>query len=163
MGTFGSVRYQTMCAHVSSLCEYNTKQQRPASHCNKTFMDSISDLFNVLLISLPQVWERPGGRRPHQHSGSQDPQGNFTSNCFKAVLSLWSKRKQWLGICAGVFVAEFITFLLVWQVNIQQWAAWYYIFQLLYKKKSTQRQENTTFTNSRQMKLLHLITTINKW
>lgn len=47
MGTFGCVRYPTMCAHVSSLCEYYMNLS--ASQCNKNFPGYISDFCNVLL------------------------------------------------------------------------------------------------------------------
>lgn len=68
MGTFGCVRYPTTCARVSSLCEYNTKQQRrtclenlSASQCDEIFPDYISDFSIVLLLSLSDMrtarWE----------------------------------------------------------------------------------------------------------
>lgn len=56
------------------------------------------DSFQIILqvctpfcFCLFQIWERSGGRCSHRHRGGQDPQGHFTSNCFKAVL-----RKQML-------------------------------------------------------------------
>lgn len=78
---------------------------------------TIFEISATLGFSLSQVRERPGGRCPRRHSGIEDPQGNFTSNCFEAVLkntdweyvlvSLWlnSLHLAFIGLTSGHFSA----------------------------------------------------------
>lgn len=48
----------------------------------------------MLCFPLSQIWERPGGRHAHQHSGTEDTERNCASNRFKAWLKCWSKIKK---------------------------------------------------------------------
>lgn len=101
MGTFGCVRYLTMCAHVSSLCEYYMKRQQP-----------FCLYFRFLQCSALLSLRYEDGQVGDVHINTQEAKIHREILQVIASKLCWGfeARKHWLRICLCVLVAKFIMF-----------------------------------------------------